>query len=351
MTKLSTSIFVSELEAALKRSDGYIMGAYGQNPRTGSLKLSDTSVKSAWKQNGWYYTQYDSNSSQKEKALYWRAHATRVWDCNGLAEGIYQIHTGVNIDSKARYNYQQWCDPKGSGLIPAEYRVPGAAVFWGNSASDIHHVGYLYKPVIASNPKGDWYIIEARGVMYGVVMTKLNTRKPNFWGWMTKYFDYGEFGVDYKPVELKLGDRLLKNGCEGDDVKELQANLIRLGYYCGALGADGDFGDGTEMAVRAFQKANDLVVDGKFGPKSLEAIEKLIGELETTVESPKKVRIVGGNCYVRQGPGTNYDQRGVVFEGEQLPFGGKIDDESKWISVIYKDSEGWVSPKYGKLEK
>lgn len=351
MQKVPSNVLVADLEAALKRSDGYIMGAYGQNPRTGSLNLSDTAVKSSWKPTGWYYTQYDGNSKQKEKALYWRSHATRVWDCAGMAEGIYQLHTGVCVDTKARYIYSQWCDPKGSGTIPASYRVPGAAMFWGESAASIHHIGYLYKPVNESNPSGDWYIIEARGVIYGVVLTKLSSRKPNYWGLMTKYFDYSNTTPDYTPVKLNLGDRLLKNGCDGDDVKELQTNLIRLGYDCGAWGADGDFGDATEMAVRAFQKANDLVVDGKFGPKSLEAMEKLIGELEVTVESPKKVRIVGGNCYVRQGPGTNYDQRGVAFEGEQLPFGGKIDDESKWISVIYKDSEGWVSPKYGKLEK
>ena len=347
MTRVPIATFVKELEAALKRGDGYIMGSRGQNPRTGSLDLSVKTVKSSWKTNGWYYTQYDSNPKQKEKALYWRANATRVWDCAGLAEGIYEIYTGVNIDSKARYNYQQWCDPKGTGLIPASYRIPGAAVFWGNKAADIHHVGYLYKPVDPSKPTGDWYIIEARGVMYGVVMTKLSSRRPNFRGLMTKYFDYEN--AAFKPIEVHLGDRILKNGMEGSDVKELQTDLIRLGYDCGAWGADGDFGDATEIAVRAFQKAMDLVVDGEFGPKSLAAMEKELAKLDAVAESPKEVEIVGGNCYVRVGPGTAYTQRGVAFEGDRLPFNGKIDENSKWLSVVYKGSEGWVSPKYGRL--
>ena len=65
-----------------------------------------------------------------------------------MAEGIYEIHTGTNINQRARNNYASWCDPKGTGMIPAQYRVPGAAVFWKGSSSYIHHVGYLYKPVV-----------------------------------------------------------------------------------------------------------------------------------------------------------------------------------------------------------
>ena len=81
-----------------------------------------------------------------------------------------ETYSGTDINTKARYNYAQWCNPKGKGMIPASYRVPGAAVFWSdNTASNIHHVAYLYKPVVAGKPDGDWYIIEARGVMYGVV--------------------------------------------------------------------------------------------------------------------------------------------------------------------------------------
>ena len=215
MERVAISTFVAELAAALNRHDGYIMGAYGQNPRTGYLDLSITKCKSSWEPNGYYYTQY--SGKQRDKALYWRAHATRVWDCNGMAEGIYEIHTGTCIDSKARYNYAQWCSPKGSGMIPAQYRVPGAAVFWSDSgASSIHHVAYLWKPVNDGHPDGDWLIIEARGVMYGVVSGKLYSRKPNFWGLMAKYYDYDN--AEATPAEPAR--RILRNGCEGEDVKE-----------------------------------------------------------------------------------------------------------------------------------
>ena len=335
IARMPIAAFVAELEAALHRKDGYIMGATGQDPRQ-------------WPEDSWWFTQYDKNPKQKRQALYWRAHAQHVWDCNGLAEGIYRNYTGVDINSKARYNYAQWCDPKDTGLIPARFRVPGAAVFWGESASEIHHVAYLYKPVAEGKPGGDWYLIEARGVMYGVVETRLYDREPDYWGWMTKYFDYGE---EAAMPALRLGDRLLKQGCEGEDVKQLQTCLIRLGYDCGKWGADGEFGDATELALRRFQKAHGLRVDGEFGEKSLAELEKAMAELDAPVETPKTVEIVGGNCYVRAAPGTSGRKLGVVHEGDRLPFAGEIDEETRWLKVEYKGKAGWVSGKYGKLVK
>lgn len=62
-------------------------------------------------------------------------------------------------------------------------------------------------------------------------------------------------------VELKV----LKKGSKGTDVKSLQILLIGYGYSCGSAGADGDFGSGTDKAVRAYQKAKGLTVDGCVG--------------------------------------------------------------------------------------
>ena len=334
--KMPIGLFVQQLAEALRRKDGYIMGATGQNPRR-------------WKKDSWWFTQYDGNEKQKQKALYWREHAARVWDCNGLAEGIYRDYAGVDIDTQARYNYQHWCDPRGSGMIPARYRVPGAAVFWGDSASDIHHVAFLYRPVKADDPSGDWYIIEARGVMYGVVQSKLLSRRPDFWGWMTKYFDYSG-SCEVLPETHHLGDRLLKNGMSGEDVKELQTDLIRLGYDCGRYGADGDFGDATEAAVKAFQRARHLTSDGEFGEKTFEALQKALAALEKPVASPQKVAIAGGRCYVRVGPGREYKSIGVACDGERYPYAGET-SENGWHRIDYKGKVGWVSGKYSRLVK
>lgn len=58
----------------------------------------------------------------------------------------------------------------------------------------------------------------------------------------------------------------LMKGDRGDLVRELQNNLNELGYSCGS--ADGIFGDTTDKAVRTFQSAYGLTVDGKYGNSS-----------------------------------------------------------------------------------
>lgn len=71
-------------------------------------------------------------------------------------------------------------------------------------------------------------------------------------------------------VEVKV----LKRGAKGNAVKALQTLLIGAGYSCGSKGADGSFGGDTEAAVKAYQKAKKIAVDGSVGPKTW---SKLLG--------------------------------------------------------------------------
>lgn len=59
----------------------------------------------------------------------------------------------------------------------------------------------------------------------------------------------------------------LRLGSRGTAVLQLQQALNALGYDTN--GADGKFGKGTEQAVKDYQKANGLTVDGKAGVKTL----------------------------------------------------------------------------------
>ena len=62
----------------------------------------------------------------------------------------------------------------------------------------------------------------------------------------------------------------LRKGCSGTNVKNLQKKLKQLGYYSGTV--DGDYGTGTENAVKKFQRAKGLSADGVAGPSTLRAI-------------------------------------------------------------------------------
>lgn len=57
-------------------------------------------------------------------------------------------------------------------------------------------------------------------------------------------------------------------------VRHAQSQLIRHGYKLPKYGADGWFGAETDTAVRAFQKASKLTVDGIIGPKTWAALLK-----------------------------------------------------------------------------
>ena len=109
-----------------------------------------------------------------------------------------------------------------------------------------HHVG------IYVNGK----IIEAKGRAYGVVSSSVSSSWNAFGRLPIKWDD--------EPKGYVL-TRILKKGCKGDDVKELQKKLMSLGYKLPKYGADGDFGSETDKYVRQFQVDKKLKADGKVG--------------------------------------------------------------------------------------
>lgn len=142
-----------------------------------------------------------------------------------------------------------------------------------------------------------------------------------------------------------LGDRILRNGCEGEDVEEMQEYLNQLGYDCGKT--DGDFGDNTEMGVIEFQEAHKLDPDGEYGPLTHAALMDALKD--KPVKDARTVRIVNGNCWVRSAPNTSGKKLGVAKRGEAYGYGG-VQSEDGWHLISYKNQNGWVSGKYSELE-
>ena len=70
---------------------------------------------------------------------------------------------------------------------------------------------------------------------------------------------------DSKPRILRLSQPRM----EGSDVLRLQAAIQKAGI---AIGVDGEFGPGTDKAVKEFQNAKKLTADGTVGPKTLAAM-------------------------------------------------------------------------------
>lgn len=117
---------------------------------------------------------------------------------------------------------------------------------------------------------------------------------------------------------------MLLKGMEGEDVRSLQFRLIELGYL-GDGKITSHYGDDTTKAVKDFQKANKLTVDGKTGEDTLNIIfsskakptpekAKAIHAAKNASEVIAAAKAVKGKPYVggREGP-DSFDCSGLVY--------------------------------------
>ncbi len=148
----------------------------------------------------------------------------------------------------------------------------GAQIFFGTNAGD--HTGLVY-----SYDAARVYTIEGN-TNDQVARRSYDLTNPWIAGY--GYPDYEslpnggeESGEPEEPEEDAPGAEdpnvctvrlpILRMGDEGELVRAAQLLLIGRGFRCGIWGADGDFGSSTDKAVRRFQEANGLAVDGEIG--------------------------------------------------------------------------------------
>jgi len=172
---------------------------------------------------------------------------------------------------------------------------PGDQIFfWPSDRSDpnaVAHTGLVYDVdktyvyTIEGNTSGASGVVANGG---GVKAKKYKLTYARIAGYGRP--NYGMKIETGTPTVYKLGDRTLRKGDEGDDVKELQTALKGLGYNLGTYGpakdgVDGDYGTKTQTAVSALQKARGLTVDGVFGTQTYNALLEAMSP-EPTPEEP-----------------------------------------------------------------
>ena len=133
---------------------------------------------------------------------------------------------------------------------------PGDIVFFKYSTNKrrTNHVGIIISVADNSN----FLTIEGNTSVKsndngGAVMERRRTRANVVAFARPEYEDLG----NYHPT--------LRRGAKGESVELLQELLNVKGFQ---VKVDGDFGVLTETAVKEFQKANSLAVDGVVGPKT-----------------------------------------------------------------------------------
>ncbi|HEY9723896.1 MAG TPA: peptidoglycan-binding protein [Oscillatoriaceae cyanobacterium] len=150
--------------------------------------------------------------------------------------------------------YELVSGPKGASWAP----VPGAAPTGGSAApaSAGPLVGGQYQ--LVSGPNGAQLArvsgtIPGSGQVYGQDTLSLSARSA----------------TGAEPIG---GSALLTQGASGSNVRTIQQELQSAGFSPG--GVDGIFGPNTANAVRAFQRARGLQVDGVVGPQTEAALSR-----------------------------------------------------------------------------
>ena len=82
-----------------------------------------------------------------------------------------------------------------------------------------------------------------------------------------------------------FGDRALKRGATGHDVRVLQSWLGHLGV---PTGVDGVFGGGTQRALRRFERAQGWTVDGVLSPINARQMRKLMKRRGAAQQQPEQ---------------------------------------------------------------
>lgn len=181
----------------------------------------------------------------------------KVHDCIGLLKGY--LWSEDPEDGTPTYNAAQdisanqmksLCNATPNMETMPE--IPGLLVFYDG------HMGVYI---------GGGEVIEARGRKYGVVKTKRSARPWTSWG----YCPWIKYEIETEVKTTTVSLPVLKKGAKNDAVKAMQILLIGYGYEMKSdsgkvYGPDGSFGGATDNALRRYQEANDLAVDGSCGP-------------------------------------------------------------------------------------
>ena len=198
----------------------------------------------------------------------WRNHYSKTWtreaydratacmspgdfatDCQGLLDAYLTYELGEKTDVNADYNYRKWCTGKGkTSDIERPYEL-GEAVFMANSRGRMSHVGWI----CGLDLDGELLVVEARGLSYGVVITRLEDRPWTHRGLMTKKFDYKE----KEPMATKF--EVVSPMLRGDGIAAMQRALNANGYTDdngNALEEDGKWGSKSQAAFRKLLEAH-----------------------------------------------------------------------------------------------
>lgn len=225
--------------------------------------ISKSSVTGKAKQYPHWYT------SQKINSVFTPLYDKEYWgfDCIGLIKGVLW---GWNGDASKTYGGAVYAS-NGVPDISADAMIERCK----EVSTDFNRIElgeFVWMKGHCGVYIGSGQVVEASPKWKnGVQVTSLSARLWSKHGKMP-YIEYDDkvwAKVTESTVKIEL--TVLQKGSKNNEVKTLQRLLKSLGYN---LSIDGDFGSETQNALKSYQKAKGLTVDGICGKNSWNSLLK-----------------------------------------------------------------------------
>ena len=259
---MKAKTFVSNLKAiATNQKTVYAWGMFGST-------ITKVSIEAKAKQYPYWYT------SQKINNIFapiYRGNDT-VWgfDCVGLIKGVLWGWSGDQSKSYGGAAYAS----NGVPDISADAMI-GRCKGVSTDMNNISVGEFLWMKGHCGIYIGNGNVVESTPKWNGgVQITALSARNWLKHGKLP-YVEYDKTEEVRSTVTVELS--VLRSGSKGEEVKTLQRLLNSLSFKGkdgGVLTIDGDLGSNTEYALRAYQKAKGLAVDGICGKNSWNSLLK-----------------------------------------------------------------------------
>lgn len=299
---------LNAIAAAVARKGG--TPASGGNAGT-TLKLNSQGTKVSQlqtdlKQLGYYYAKITGNFGAKTEAAVKAFQKAKGLTADGVAGTKTLDAIAVAVDkaggsSSGSSSTNMKLGSTGTAVSALQQNLTTLGYYYGDITG---HYGNLTQQAVKKFQKAKG--LTQDGVASTATLNAITSALKNA-------------GVDVGPGTVAT---TLREGDRGTAVTELQTMLKKLNYYYGSI--TGSFGSLTKQAVRKFQDANKLTVDGVAGPATINKLRSLTGgsadsgsSSGSTVTTDKSYgKITKDNVYLRSSYSTSSSAKASLSSGK-----------------------------------
>ena len=301
---------LNAVAAAVARKGG--TPASGGNAGT-TLKLNSQGTKVSQlqtdlKQLGYYYADITGNFGERTEAAVKAFQKAKSLTADGIAGTKTLNAIAVAVDkaggsSSGSSSTNMKLGSTGTAVSALQQNLTTLGYYYGDITG---HYGNLTQQAVKKFQKAKG--LTQDGVASTATLNAITSALKNA-------------GVDVGPGTVAT---TLREGDKGTAVTELQTMLKKLNYYYGSI--TGSFGSLTKQAVRKFQDANKLTVDGVAGPATINKLRSLTGgsadsgsSSGSTVTTDKSYgRTTKDNVYLRSSYSTTSSAKASLQKGQKF---------------------------------